>query len=56
MKLSEILNRISVRESHGDLNVEIADVASDSRKAAQGTLFVAVKGTKLDGHDAQMAV
>ncbi|MBO4771497.1 MAG: UDP-N-acetylmuramoyl-L-alanyl-D-glutamate--2,6-diaminopimelate ligase [Bacteroidales bacterium] len=50
MKLSEILNRISVKELHGDSNVEVADVVSDSRKAAQGTLFVAVKGTKLDGH------
>lgn len=50
MKLSEILNRITVKESHGNLDVEIADIASDSRKVSQGTLFVAVKGTKLDGH------
>ena len=50
MKLSEILNRITVKESHGNLDVDIADIASDSRKVSQGTLFVAVKGTKLDGH------
>ncbi|MBQ5549952.1 MAG: UDP-N-acetylmuramoyl-L-alanyl-D-glutamate--2,6-diaminopimelate ligase, partial [Bacteroidales bacterium] len=56
MKLSEILNRISITESHGDLDVEIADVASDSRKATKGTLFVAVRGTKLDGHDYISAV
>ena len=51
MKLSEILNRISITESHGDLDVEIADIASDSRNVTGGTLFVAVRGTKLDGHD-----
>ncbi len=50
MKLSEILDRITVLECVGDINTEIATIASDSRRATAGTLFVAVKGTKVDGH------
>ncbi|MDF9829256.1 UDP-N-acetylmuramoyl-L-alanyl-D-glutamate--2,6-diaminopimelate ligase [Parabacteroides sp. PF5-6] len=34
----------------GDLSVEIKDIQSDSRKVGKGTLFVAVKGTAVDGH------
>ncbi|WP_280749356.1 UDP-N-acetylmuramoyl-L-alanyl-D-glutamate--2,6-diaminopimelate ligase [Parabacteroides sp. PF5-9] len=32
-------------------SVEIADIQSDSRKVGKGTLFVAVKGVSVDGHD-----
>lgn len=51
MKLSDILSRISVLESRGDLAVEVGNIASDSRKVDASTLFVAVQGTKVDGHD-----
>lgn len=51
MKLKELLNRITVKESYGNLDVEVDGLASDSRKVSKGTLFVAVMGTKVDGHD-----
>jgi UDP-N-acetylmuramoyl-L-alanyl-D-glutamate--2,6-diaminopimelate ligase len=35
----------------GDLNTNITSVAYDSRKVQQGTIFVALRGTKVDGHD-----
>ncbi|MBQ4381963.1 MAG: UDP-N-acetylmuramoyl-L-alanyl-D-glutamate--2,6-diaminopimelate ligase, partial [Oscillospiraceae bacterium] len=50
MKLSEILKNIPVLEMHADGDMEITDVANDSRKAAAGTLFIAVKGYETDGH------
>ena len=33
-----------------DANPEITNIASDSRKAGEGSLFVAVRGTSSDGH------
>jgi len=50
MKLSELLINAfgSVGENIPD--VEISDVQSDSRKVGAGSLFVAVKGTAVDGH------
>ncbi len=34
----------------GDLDVELSDLAYDSRKVAPGTLFFCVPGEKVDGH------
>ena len=34
----------------GDPGVEITDVTHDSRLAAPGTLFVAIRGFRVDGH------
>ncbi len=50
MKLIDILQRIEVEESKGNLDIEIADITSDSRQINEKTLFVAVEGTKVDGH------
>ena len=33
------------------MNIDITSVCNDSRKAAQGSLFVAVRGFASDGHD-----
>lgn len=35
---------------HGNLNVEITALTDDSRKVKPGSLFVAVKGERVDGH------
>lgn len=35
----------------GDLDVAVTDVVYDSRKAAPGTVFVCMKGTRVDSHD-----
>ena len=48
--LSQLLTSVLVEEVIGDLNREIIDVVSDSRKAEAGTLFVAIKGVSVDGH------
>ena len=50
MKLSDILKKVAVLESQGDLNREISGVNIDSRQVESDDLFVAVKGTQTDGH------
>ncbi|OKS87789.1 UDP-N-acetylmuramoyl-L-alanyl-D-glutamate--2,6-diaminopimelate ligase [Mucilaginibacter polytrichastri] len=49
--LSEILDGVAFTELQGSADVEITSVTADSRKVSAGTLFVAVKGTLVDGHD-----
>ena len=50
MKLSEIIKDIKVKAIDGDANIDITDVDIDSRRVANGHLFVAIKGTQTDGH------
>ena len=50
MKLSELLRDIEVLELHAPEGLELADVAYDSRRAAPGSVFVAVRGFDTDGH------
>ena len=50
MKLKEILKAVNPLSIIGVDEVEISDIQMDSRKAAKGCLFVAVKGTQTDGH------
>ena len=51
MKLKEILVNCNLLEIVGDKDLDILDIAFDSRKVQSGTLFFAVKGTQADGHD-----
>ena len=50
MKLHDILKGIEA-DIHGPQEVEVKDLQFDSRRVAHGTLFVAQRGTKVDGHD-----
>ena len=50
MKLKELLRDIGVTELHAPADMEIADVCYDSRKAAPGAAFIAVRGYETDGH------
>ena len=50
MKLSAIIEKIAVTSSTGDMNKEITGVNIDSRKILPGHLFVAMRGTQVDGH------
>jgi UDP-N-acetylmuramoyl-L-alanyl-D-glutamate--2,6-diaminopimelate ligase len=50
MKLSELLRNIKPIEIIGDVEVEITGVNIDSRRINTGHLFVAMKGTQVDGH------
>src|SRR5437867_8508592 len=38
-------------EARGDLPTHVSAVEDDSRRVAQGNLFVAVRGSERDGHD-----
>lgn len=50
MKLSELLKGIRPICVTGDENIEITGVDIDSRKVKSGHLFIAMKGTQVDGH------
>lgn len=50
MKLSKILENVDIKSSSFD-ECEISDIVYDSRKAKEKTLFVALPGSKFDGHD-----
>ena len=51
MKLKDILTNCNLLEIVGEKDVDVVDITFDSRKVSQGTLFFAVKGTQVDGHD-----
>ena len=50
MKLSLLLKNINPIQVAGNDDVEITGINIDSRKIAAGHLFVAMKGTQVDGH------
>jgi len=51
MKINEILVNCNLLDIVGDKDLEIPNITFDSRKVEPGTLFFAVKGTQVDGHD-----
>lgn len=51
MQLKRILNPIEITEIIGEDDKEITGLTSDSRRVVAGTLFVAVPGVSVDGHD-----
>ncbi|WP_265443541.1 UDP-N-acetylmuramoyl-L-alanyl-D-glutamate--2,6-diaminopimelate ligase [Acetivibrio straminisolvens] len=50
MKLKDLVKGLNVVEVEGDMDIEIMDIAYDSRKAKAGSLFVCIEGFKVDGH------
>ena len=50
MKLRELLADVKVLKSNADMELEIADVAYDSRKVQPGGMFVAISGFVTDGN------
>ena len=50
MKLNEILSKVKPLDIVGNAEVEITGVNIDSRRIEKGHLFVAIKGTQVDGH------
>lgn len=49
--LKDILYGVPIEQVEGSTNIAIEQVAFDSRHVAQLSVFVAVRGTKVDGHD-----
>ena len=50
MILKTLLKDITTEAIIGSTEIEITSLCFDSRKASQGSLFVAVRGTAVDGH------
>lgn len=50
-ELKDILYKVSLTSSFGDMEVGVKGVCFDSRKVLPGFVFVAVRGTLSDGHD-----
>ena len=50
MKLSEIITGVKTTEVVGEVDVDITGIEIDSRKITAGNLFVAMRGTQVDGH------
>lgn len=48
--LKDLLSGIELLESRGNISVSIDSIQFDSRKVETGDLFVAVKGSHVDGH------
>jgi len=49
-ELQDILYKVSIRSVHGELDRSVDNLQTDSRLAGPGSLFVALKGTHVDGH------
>ena len=50
MKLSDLLKNIVTISITGDAECDIKGINIDSRKVANGHLFIAMRGTQVDGH------
>ena len=51
MKLNKLLQNTKVISTHGDMNISVLEICSDSREVEPGFMFVAVAGICTDGHD-----
>lgn len=51
MKVKEILVNCNLLEIVGNKDLDISSISFDSRTVENGTLFFAVKGTQVDGHN-----
>lgn len=47
----DLLQDVDILQREGDWNIEISNVATDSRQITQGFVFIAVVGLTVDGHD-----
>lgn len=50
MRLDELLTKIPVLETAGDLTREVSELVFDSRKVVENSLYAALKGSAVDGH------
>jgi UDP-N-acetylmuramoyl-L-alanyl-D-glutamate--2,6-diaminopimelate ligase len=50
MELKDLLYKVHITSTSGDMMVDIKGICFDSRKISPGFLFVAVIGTQSDGH------
>jgi UDP-N-acetylmuramoyl-L-alanyl-D-glutamate--2,6-diaminopimelate ligase len=50
-ELKDILYKVPITATSGNMNAEVKGICFDSRKVQPGYLFIAVKGTQSDGHE-----
>lgn len=50
MKLQDLLYKCNITRISGNTDIAIEEIVFDSRKAAKGRLFIAIPGTRTDGH------
>jgi len=50
-ELKDILYKVPLTSSYGDMTSIVKGICSDSRKVKEGFAFIAVKGTLSDGHE-----
>lgn len=50
-KLSNILLEVPQYNVQGDTNIDVSSLCIDSRKVTVGAMFMAIRGTVVDGHD-----
>ena len=50
MKLRSLLNGVEIIGTNAELDADIETVASDSRKADIGGMFICISGRNRDGH------
>jgi UDP-N-acetylmuramoyl-L-alanyl-D-glutamate--2,6-diaminopimelate ligase len=48
--LQDILYKVSIRSVQGNTGIAVRDLQLDSRKVSAGSVFIAVKGSAVDGH------
>lgn len=49
-KLQDILYKVHIEQVNGTTDVEVSNIQIDSRKVVKGSVFVAIRGEKTDGH------
>ncbi len=49
-ELKDILYKVHITSTSGNMNVEVKGICFDSRKVQTDFLFIAIKGTQSDGH------
>lgn len=51
MNLEYLIKDLQIKDTIGNLQIDITGVNIDSRRIEEGHLFIAVKGTQVDGHN-----
>ncbi len=47
----DILYKVKIRSVQGKLDMKVRDLQTDSRNVKRGSVFIAVKGVKMNGHE-----
>jgi len=50
-ELKDLVYKVSLTSTYGNMSVEVKGICFDSRKVQPGFLFIAVRGTLSDGHE-----